>query len=178
MGKGRDKKKEERKDTKELGWREGVMKEPMLGALDCKWSSLEEWAAHFDKKKMEEGKEKSKLVAAAEEKARIKLLQKIHSSVTTKLMTTLLEVSSLVVNGTEVAMRATADDVGAMLAAMNGIILGHHFGFNKNKMFPYLRRCNPALMSAQNVFWACWPTLDFVCLPSLHGAKIYILNLV
>eukprot|EP01047_Picozoa_sp_COSAG01_P084892 COSAG01_NODE_18418_length_1077_cov_2.047035_1_plen_64_part_10 len=62
-------------------------------------------------------------MANAEAKAKRSLLSKVHSGITNKALLTLTEVSSKVLESTEPAMRATDDEIGAVVNAMNANVI-------------------------------------------------------
>ena len=127
----------EKKAAKELKWRTGLMDVPEIEAPgDVKWQGLDAWKDHIEK--TEEKKPKGKLALEAETRARKSLLNKVHDSVTANIMGTLTEICSQIMTGTEESVRAADDEIGAVVNALNGVIMTYHMG--DKKRFLYLRR--------------------------------------
>ena len=146
---------EERRLEKELKWRKGLMarpevrlatsqscvREPGLISAGCMarpqvdapadvcWSGLADWKETIAaEEKAEGGGKKSKTKQDMEDKARKSLLNKVHNAVTEKLMVTLTEISSKLMTMTEEQIRAADDQIGAVVNALNGVIMTYHMG--------------------------------------------------
>lgn len=141
----------EHEANKQLKWRTVVMDNP--GAvvkasddaamaneipMDVAFRGLDGWVE--GQKAEGDAKPKSATKQKLEDKARLAMLAKVHNGITKKIMMTLLEVCSKVMETTEDPMRKTNPTSGVVVNALNGVLLSYYFGFNKKKQFVYLRR--------------------------------------
>lgn len=134
----------ERQAAKEETWRKVVMDAPNE-AMDVKFHGKDGWVK--GQEEAEPSKPKGALQQKAEASAKASLLGKVHGSITKKIMTTLLDISTQVLESTEPPLRVADKPLesgactGAVVNCLNGIILSFLFELSKkNKMFPYLRR--------------------------------------
>ena len=124
-----DKMQEERRLEKELKWRKGLMARPEVDApADVLWSGLGDWKETIAAEQKAEGGGKSKTKQDMEDKARKSLLNKVHNAITDKLMVTLTEISSKLMTMTEGQIRAADEQIGAVVNALNGVIMTYHMG--------------------------------------------------
>lgn len=124
-----EKKLEDMRLEKELKYRKGLMARPELDApSDVIWSGLGEWKEAIAEEVKAEGGGKSETKKAIEDKARRSLLNKVHNAVTAKLMAVLTEISSQIMSKTEEQIRASEEELGAVVNALNGIIMTYHMG--------------------------------------------------
>lgn len=124
-----EKMQEERRLEKELKWRKGLMARPEADApADVLWSGLGDWKEAVAAEQKAEGGGKSKTKQDMEDKARKSLLNKVHNAVTEKLMFTLTEISSKLMTMTEDQIRAADEQIGAVVNALNGVIMTYHMG--------------------------------------------------
>lgn len=137
---------DERQRRKELAWRREVLLNPDSPAWQFK--PYAEWSSQYERKKEKKEPPKEKdggsLGAAAKraikEKARTTLLRKVRYTMISKIMKIILEVVSRMCRPVETKVREASDDLGALLNAMNGVVLTYRFGLAGRYKFVYLRK--------------------------------------
>jgi hypothetical protein len=108
----------------------------------------------------QEKKPKSKVVANAEAKAKRSLLNTVHTGLTNKALGALTDVSSKVLESTEPAMRATDDEIGAVVNAMNANVICSHLCVGKpKKRWAYIQRFASDKLTELFVRYT-WPDLS------------------
>ena len=148
---------EERRLAKELTFRKGLMAKPEAEApADVVWSGLVAWKEVIAAEQKESGGGKSKTKQDMENKARASVLNKVHNGVTAKIMVTLTEISSKLMTMTEDQIREADNEIGAVVNALNGVIMTYHMGAwpgvyhctrsslakNRSLALPLLRSCD------------------------------------
>jgi hypothetical protein len=119
----------ERKLEKELNYRKGLMAKPEADApADVVWAGLGSWKETIAAEEKEAGGGKGKMAIAAENKARKSALNAVHNGVTEKIMMTLTEIASQLMTMTEDQVRSVDDQIGAVVNALNGVIMTYHMG--------------------------------------------------
>ena len=143
-------KMEQHQQAKEAKWRDGVMENPdPADTADVKWKSIDQWKEH--QAASGEDKPKSKVVAKAEEKAKQSLLSKVHTGITNKLFLTVTEISAKLLEAAEPAVRASNNETGGIVNAIQGIVIASHLrtGNTKNRwIYLLVRKVQPLAVAS------------------------------